>query len=393
MKEYLNRLNSKISQYINKKYSVKKFALHLISWNFKYIFPRKHKKSSFKDNVIHIGFIPEHGLGDALYTIKYLFALKKYFGDLISIDVLIFSENLKKTQFLFNQPFIDNVFLERKYKYDCELSAIRFPDVKFIDKTRLKKKEFKLFSDYINHVDQFFYSQNKLYSNEFAGRCYSLLHSRTRENVMDIDNLLDMVNITNFKINPNIQNEAQIMNKFNLVTDEYITFQTGAGDKNFAPTADTRQWQLNDYAILALEIKKYFPKIKIVQIGDDFQPKIKNIDIHLLGKTNFEEFLIILKNAKLHISQEGGASILRHFISLKPSCTLFGPTDINFLNFSENINISSKMDCCCESLVSDWMKKCQRTNSKALCMQKISVEQVFSPIRDFLTNNTSLNDE
>lgn len=382
-------INKKLDKYRKKNYSYRKSLLHLIFWIPQLFFVLKDKKrpSYFKDQKVHIGLYIQGAVGDLIYISKYVYALKKKFEHLICIDILILEKKYHQIGHdIFKGLPIDNIHFKKTAQYDCELFLFQFPKVDYIDNLRLMKVEFKPVWDYIKKIEQFGREYDYLYTNDYSRINYSLIHDRYRENQFDVYDLLEMKLIEDYSI-PIFENPIEVLSKFELTENLYITVQTGGG-KWIADHAvlDTRKWDICNYNDLILKLKKDFPDYKIVQIGESYQIKIENIDVNLLGKTNFEELKVILKNAKLHISQEGGMPILRHFLSRKTSCVLFGPSNINFLKFSENINVSANLGCNCEGLIKEWAKKCDLYNAP-LCMKKISSDQVFALVKSFLSPN------
>ena len=78
---------------------------------------------------------------------------------------------------------------------------------------------------------------------------------------------------------------------------------------------------------------------------------------------------------------------LRHFLQGGVSVVLFGPTDINFFGYTENLNLSASLcDQPCEWIVKNWMEKCVKTGNEAECMRLLNPEKVFNTIceRNFL---------
>ena len=115
------------------------------------------------------------------------------------------------------------------------------------------------------------------------------------------------------------------------------------------------------------------------------QNKCQNIDIDLRGQTTIEELFVLLKYAKLHISQEGGMPIIRHFVKGGMSIVLFGPTDERFFGFEENVNLHARTcPFACEWLTNDWMRRCLKSNGLSECMKNITVDSVMENIRKVL---------
>ena len=118
-----------------------------------------------------------------------------------------------------------------------------------------------------------------------------------------------------------------------------------------------------------------------MQIGDKKCIALENTDLNLCGQTSFDELLVILNEAKLHIDGDCGMVHLRHFMEAKPSVVLFGPTSKKFYEYSENINISANVCTGCEWVTNDWMNRCIKTDSSADCMNSLTAETVMNEIK------------
>lgn len=57
---------------------------------------------------------------------------------------------------------------------------------------------------------------------------------------------------------------------------------------------------------------------------------LHGIDVNLIGKTDWDDLKILLKNALYHIDGECGMVHLRKALKTGPSVVLFGPTPIKF---------------------------------------------------------------
>ena len=129
-------------------------------------------------------------------------------------------------------------------------------------------------------------------------------------------------------------------------------------------------------------IKNAFPMIRILELGAQNAPMLKNVDEYVLGE-DFELIKYILKGSILHIDCEGG---LVHLASqLGTRCAVVaGPTPIWYYGYEQNINIVSKVCKECEGVTPNWYKDCVLGDKKPRCMYSITPEYVFDCIYDFL---------
>lgn len=389
MQQYLESLLEKIRSLRSRSgMTPRKVILKIIFWNIKYLLRHKNPRSKFKDNTIHIAFIPQAGIGDFTFAAKYIYCLKKTFGENITIDIFADHHFEAAECFWRGKKHINHLFFSNAPKqniYDCEIAMIRFPLIRYINKKRVELIGTEQLKQYLETLSRFQIQNSLLYQSDYLGRCYSLLHGRTRENQADLENMLNMSQITDFHISIP-RNDEETMGKFGIKENAYIIIQTGSG-KHFRNENDIRQWPVKYYEELIEKIRKINPSIPIIQIGEAYHKAIKNTDLNLLGKTSFREMLAILKGALLLISQEGGAVILRHFISRKPSCVIFGPTDKNFIGFDENINLATNTCSGCEWLTNDWYVKCGKNEYGFSCTKLIKPAMIIQKISTFINSN------
>ena len=377
--QYFDRLDDKIASYkVRYGWNYKRIALKLAYWNLCFLFKKKHINSSFNDSQQHILFEVCGGVGDLVISGSYISAFAQKFGKNTVIDILLEKAFFESGKVIYSQiEGVNNIITETSKRYDLTINLVRYPVIKQFFPKRLQKD----LVQYVEHINSF-HAQNPLVAkNDFFGRCYAQEQGRYREDEADIDNLLDMHKKEWQLSSP--KDEKINLQKFGLRAKKYITMHTGYGKHFIGVEKETRQWPEENYSKLTQMLKKAHSEYQIVQIGETRQSKIDGTDIDLRGKTTFEEMLSILKNAKLHISQEGGMAIIRHFLKGGPSVTLFGPTDESFYGFKENINITAR--CCphpCEWLCKSWMKKCMSTGNVAKCIQLLTPDIVFKEIKE-----------
>ena len=88
-----------------------------------------------------------------------------------------------------------------------------------------------------------------------------------------------------------------------------------------------------------------FPSLSIVQVGrENPESDLVGTDIDLRDQTSFEELKVILKQSALHIDGECGMVHLNHALGGR-SAVLFGPTNMDFVGYPENINVKAKDAC------------------------------------------------
>ena len=385
MQRLLDKIEAKIARYSNRAYKKlnRRFLLNCFRL-LKTLVLLAQRRSQYADTVFHIGFRPRNGIGDCVYAIKYLFCLKKRFGDAVQIDLLI-KDQPEAVRVLFAGknilPCIAAIhdYAERP-RYDCEISLARFPVVDRLDRRRLAAVADADLRSYVERLVSL-HQQPQLYKSDYLGSCYSMLMGRRREDQADIEDRLGMSAEKDFMIG---FDDLSALDRFALSEDGYIVVQTGGGGHFRHLAHETRQWPLERYAQLLAAVKAAYPNLCIVQLGEAYHPAIPGVDLNLRGQTTIKEMLALLCGARLLISQEGGFPILRHFACRKPSCVLFGPTYKPFLGFAENINLTAGVCPGCERLTQDWMARCARTGGAPLCMDSLDCETVTRAVLELL---------
>lgn len=147
-------------------------------------------------------------------------------------------------------------------------------------------------------------------------------------------------------------------------------------------------WDVKKYNQLVALMKKKFPCITIVSIGQNYNfGKIEGVDIDLVGRTTLNDVKVVLKHSILHIGVEGGLVHLNHFL-YGTSCCMFGPTSKYFFGYEENININSgipqQCDNGCEGIIFNWMSYGCFLDKEPICMKTLSAELVFDCISKYL---------
>lgn len=208
---------------------------------------------------------------------------------------------------------------------------------------------------------------------------------------MDIDGVIGLSTSSKFPINLDLDNEQRLLEKFPFLKEKYITIGRGV-DKNNDWHDSTRLWSVDKYNRWIKLFKQKYPSVKVVQLGvsKDRCEKL-DVDIDLVGLTTFEELLIILKRATIHLDGECGYVHLRHFLTegKGKSIVIFGPTSNVIRGYPENINIRNDNSCelpLCEWIAGgSWQSFCLKTKEcRAHCVESVSPEFVHQESQKLL---------
>ncbi len=367
---YFDKLDHRSAR-MREKYPTRprKAAASMLMWTVKNLFP-KADKTVFTDGRLHIAVSVLGGLGDLFFAARYVERLSRYFGQKVTVCM--------ENSAAYAQPVfgglsgVEAIVAPNGAPCDIKIRLVRFPEIVFCDFKRLKAVGDSKIKAYVQSLLDFRSGFPLVYNNDYFGYRYAQAKGKKREDQPDIDGILHLADVS-----------LNIPAADPQIGKPFITIQTGYGEHFKGVESETRQWGVEKYERLIELLKQEYPRFKTVQIGADYHPRIQETDFDLRGKTSIPEVFGLLKNAALHIQQEGGFAIARHYLCGKPSVVLFGPTDEKFLGFPENLNLRAPgFECICEGLTQKWYQKCLKTGGCAACMRALSAQTVFEKIKE-----------
>lgn len=181
-----------------------------------------------------------------------------------------------------------------------------------------------------------------------------------------------------------------LLQKYGIQSKSYITIHDG-WDLNFkiASNRPTKAYPLSHWNALVFLLVKNFPDVQIVQLGSRTGEMIEGVHHNLRNKLTFVESAFLLKNSLIHIDSESGLVHLANALGTK-SIVLFGPTNINYYGYEENINIAPKACGNCMWTTDSWMEVCPRGLVKPVCMDSISSLQILDAVKAELRSHNAL---
>jgi len=332
---------------------------------------------------LKIAFVLCGALGDDIIASLLIKEIRKLIP-----DALVDCYSSQQVLFL-KMPFINVVYPLSKYKdennYDAIFNVRRFVSFEKINLEKIKIHSEKLYEfciDCINICD-------KISGWIFNDRCYSdycLLLGKNRLEQSNPHGILPYNRYSSTYMEWN-EDAFKKLTDFNLQNKIYITICNNVNETGIFAT---KTWEVEKFNNLINLIKEKYPDLTIVWLGTSYKfGKLENIDVDLIGKTNFEELCVLLKYSLLNISVEGGLVHLKHFLNGKSVC-LFGPTNIKFLGYEENINIKSnyseKCSNGCEWITANNNEGNCLLAEKPICMQKLEPKVVYEKISEYIDN-------
>ena len=184
----------------------------------------------------------------------------------------------------------------------------------------------------------------------------------------------------------NIAIDSTATTKFNLKGVKFITIHDGWDENTkIAGKISTKSYPPKKWTELIRLLKQEIPCYTTVQLGGlGNGSDIEGVDLNLRGKTSLKEAVSILSESSLHIDTDSG--LVHIATSLGTKCVvLFGPTNIEYCSYGENINISSGVCGNCWWATDGWMNTCPRGLQAAECMESIEPAIIIEKISLKLT--------
>lgn len=167
------------------------------------------------------------------------------------------------------------------------------------------------------------------------------------------------------------------------LSKNYITIGSNLDKKSKLERHSLKEWATSSAIEYISLLNMYFPQIEIVQIGGGGVEILVNADRHIID-ADLELVKYVLKNSLLHVDCESGLVHLATQLGTK-CLVLFGPTDVEYYGFKENINLVSDV---CYPCVWAWDdgSTCLRGAKEPPCMLSHTPKKVFEATSDYLNN-------
>ena len=171
---------------------------------------------------------------------------------------------------------------------------------------------------------------------------------------------------------------------------QWITLHDGFDTSaHVRPGQAVKCWPLEHWAELVSKLKALHPSLRIVQIGGTSSRPIAGVDDCLIGRIRLGEALWLLQGAALHIDGESGLVHAAYALGT-PSVVLFGPTDVGFFGYRDNVNLNAGVCTPCWWSTPDWLGRCPRGLVQPVCMAAISPGSVSDAVLAVLDRGLQL---
>jgi len=390
------------------------FSLKLIKWNLKAFFKiyssdslqkeNNNNKEAYEENAesifhdpdpgkLNIGFLLNGGLGDYVIAANYIYCFyRKYKMPLMVVDIF-FERNPEAVDALIDFPFVDQKvqMSNRKVyrsginrKYDLFLDVNRFSKVGNKRIKRLNELHPDLFEFILNNERFEFKNPRMSRSPQMDGQLgiLSMLEGKNRIQQPDVNGILNIERKFKFPLSIRCD-EISYLSDVGLEKEKFVLINNDT-DQRYGSTANNKTWLPEYFGMLISSIKEKYTNWKIVGIGLSNSVDEYLFDKSLFGETDYAQLKVLLKNAHLLISAEGGLVHLREALHGGTSVVLFGPTDPLLYGYEGNINLRGK-GCAypCEGFITrQWATRCSNECKKA-CMWSLKPQMVMEAIEAF----------
>ena len=340
------------------------------------------QKTIFSKNA-RIYIIVTGGLGDYIIEKRFITEFQKLDKNM---ELYITSDNLRKKDFL-SAVFFDlpNTTITYENESDIALSSydmvFRMDHVitlLFVNKTQLKIKSRNLLNfakvwirkyDHIKELNKKIQWESVVHverARVLGANRYSIMGTYT--NLTIADTIVPIAMKRSYR-----KNYEALQLK-----GTYITLNRGADERPDGKT-QVKVWPSSAYCELIQLVKKGFPNLKIVQIGNQGSEKFPDADHYVFGQ-HIETIKYVLRHSRVHIDCEGGLVHLATQLGTK-CIVLFGPTPEFYYGYKENINIVAPECHDCMGTTEEWYTECYRGDVYPPgCMRSIAPQMVYDAL-------------
>lgn len=337
--------------------------------------------------VFYLAVAEGGGIGDAIMDSHLIKAIASMGNLPVKIDFYCHSYK----QFS-DYPFINEAYpytsrIDRG-KYDLVLTCHRFVIVSVMDAEKVAAFSPVLLKYCLDCKA----IVNELMGNELSNYLfakYALMRRKKRLEQCDINEILPY-SAKSPRYMALAENKLDTLARFGLKNEPYMVINRAVDGKYSED--HPKLWPMKNYNELVQMIKANHD-ILVVQIGDsEAFGNIEGVDLNLIGQTTLEECKVILKNAVMLVSSEGGLVHMNYWLYGK-SVVIFGPTLPEIFGYDSNINIRG--DGCpeyCENLTKNWAEGCIMGYKNPPCICSVDTNTVYAAVARLLkiNNNTSL---
>lgn len=172
------------------------------------------------------------------------------------------------------------------------------------------------------------------------------------------------------------QNTDDVMQKYNLHSDNFILIEPGTEHEN-----SSKLWPLAYWETIVEEIREKYPAIKIVQLSP-YPVEIPGV-LNITGHSTFREALRFIEKSKTLITTEGGLMHLASVSSKQAIILYSGYLPKSLMSYPQHINLYANEKILC--LGCGDRLSCSNTIIRE-CMDSIKPEQVMQALEQVIAH-------
>lgn len=171
--------------------------------------------------------------------------------------------------------------------------------------------------------------------------------------------------------------------KSNGPTERYITVHDGIDSGTDVAGRATKTWHIAFWGELVRLIRKEFTNIQVIQLGGPKSRPIPGVDMNYTGEKSIVESFEILKHSMLHIDGDSGLVHAAKAMGVQ-SMVMFGPTDLKFFGYKDNMNLKPFQCGGCWWLTENWNSECPAGFGAPGCMDSFTPKYMFEVFKDLM---------
>lgn len=160
----------------------------------------------------------------------------------------------------------------------------------------------------------------------------------------------------------------------------FVTVHHGA-DKAMAGGSGLQTKNLPIETWIDLVSRLHSAQILVVQVGESHEQLIDGVSVDLRGKLALEQTAHLIKYADIHFDTEGGLVHLARAVQ-GTSVVAFGPTNVRFFGYPDNLNIAAKNCSDCWWTTTTWSARCPRGFAEPECMASFNAGELFAAFQE-----------
>ncbi|MBS1084492.1 glycosyltransferase family 9 protein [Gluconobacter kondonii] len=333
------------------------------------------------------------GLGDALVVARLIRDLQKILGDNLEFDVYSQSPAAVEAFFrnipAFRKSLNLEIFEHVTRYYMFALSANQF--VTFVN----EQIDYRAVLTYYPKVVKIFgYAQKKREEIEFYIKNHPYLDGAfsdiaTQHGFKRYTYLHEMLGIDYGGDLLPIDVDPKISRGLDLKQKSYITIHDGWDAKfKISTQRPTKAVPKAIWEQIIAGLKAAMPDITIVQLGGKTGDDLPQVDLNLKNRLTFSESTSIIAGAILHVDAESGLVHLAAALGIK-SVVMFGPTNVAWFGYPQNINIAPVQCGNCWWSNTTWMDTCALGMTEPVCTTSINPKTVIEATLELLSRETA----